>query len=392
MSKDYYKILQVDPQAEQEVIEAAFKRLARKYHPDTNKSSDATTRMQELNEAYEVLNDAAKRKQYDTRRTVSSYDTAAGEAQKRAREAEAARQKQEQERKEAEERERISKEKAKNAHDIINAKKIRDELERKAKYKKDLVWLMLLSLVGIFVISGFVIYFWPNNNPAPRTAELLTQPLLDDLNGSSLGSAKGISYVNAMDGKGAAFSQKNQSRIEYSGIPDEGTLEWWINVSRGYRYVRHDLNFDNNNALIFTTVGGDVWYPGSTWFTVNSNGTLTLDMTTTKYEGLKQTLIATGTAFRFGEWHSIGISYGSSGQYIMVDGKLVASAPQNTQRLGVGGGHSEANDIPTMGEMVSVFWDDDQFDGGFEGVIDKLRISPVQKNWVLSLEKPLSNK
>ncbi|MBI5054814.1 MAG: DnaJ domain-containing protein, partial [Chloroflexi bacterium] len=49
--KDYYEILQVSPNAELEVIEAAYKRLARKYHPDYNESPDAVQRMQELNEA-----------------------------------------------------------------------------------------------------------------------------------------------------------------------------------------------------------------------------------------------------------------------------------------------------------------------------------------------------
>jgi len=47
--KDFYKILQVDPAAETEVIAAAYKRLAQKYHPDINQSANATRRMQEIN-------------------------------------------------------------------------------------------------------------------------------------------------------------------------------------------------------------------------------------------------------------------------------------------------------------------------------------------------------
>lgn len=65
-SKDYYKILQVDPSAEPEVIASVYKRLAQKYHPDKNKSPSATRRMQEINEAYEVLSDPVKRAQYDS--------------------------------------------------------------------------------------------------------------------------------------------------------------------------------------------------------------------------------------------------------------------------------------------------------------------------------------
>lgn len=65
---DYYKILQVDATAEPEVIEGAYRRLVKKYHPDVYKAPDADRRMQSINEAYEVLSDSAKRAQYDRRR------------------------------------------------------------------------------------------------------------------------------------------------------------------------------------------------------------------------------------------------------------------------------------------------------------------------------------
>jgi len=65
---DYYRVLQVDPQAEPEVIEAAYRRLARKYHPDVNRSPDANSRMQQLNEAYEVLKDPVRRAAFDRSR------------------------------------------------------------------------------------------------------------------------------------------------------------------------------------------------------------------------------------------------------------------------------------------------------------------------------------
>ncbi|MDD5472708.1 MAG: DnaJ domain-containing protein [Candidatus Methanoperedens sp.] len=64
MDKDYYEILQVHPQAEPEVIEAAWRRLARKYHPDVNKSQNAEERMKEINIAYEILGNPERRKQY----------------------------------------------------------------------------------------------------------------------------------------------------------------------------------------------------------------------------------------------------------------------------------------------------------------------------------------
>lgn len=63
--KDYYKILGVDKKASAEEIKRAYKKLAKQYHPDTNKNSDAETKFKDLSEAYTVLGDADKRKKYD---------------------------------------------------------------------------------------------------------------------------------------------------------------------------------------------------------------------------------------------------------------------------------------------------------------------------------------
>ncbi len=63
--QDPYSVLQVDRRAEPEVIAAAYRSLARKYHPDKNDSVASTKRMQEINAAYEILRDPAKRKVYD---------------------------------------------------------------------------------------------------------------------------------------------------------------------------------------------------------------------------------------------------------------------------------------------------------------------------------------
>lgn len=63
--KTAYQILQVDPSAEQEVVDAAFKRLALKYHPDTSKAPNASDRMREIIEAHGILTDPNKRERYD---------------------------------------------------------------------------------------------------------------------------------------------------------------------------------------------------------------------------------------------------------------------------------------------------------------------------------------
>jgi preprotein translocase subunit Sec63 len=69
---DHYAVLQVDPRAEQEVIEAAYRRLATKYHPDRNHSTDAHNKMKLINAAYDVLCDPHKRMAYDRRRGLFS--------------------------------------------------------------------------------------------------------------------------------------------------------------------------------------------------------------------------------------------------------------------------------------------------------------------------------
>lgn len=62
--KDYYRILGVGRNADDKTIKSAYRKLARKYHPDVNKGQDA--RFKEINEAYEVLSDPEKRRRYDT--------------------------------------------------------------------------------------------------------------------------------------------------------------------------------------------------------------------------------------------------------------------------------------------------------------------------------------
>ncbi len=63
--KDYYEILGVSRDASADEIKRAFRKLARKYHPDINKDPGAEAKFKEINEAYEVLSDAEKRKAYD---------------------------------------------------------------------------------------------------------------------------------------------------------------------------------------------------------------------------------------------------------------------------------------------------------------------------------------
>ncbi len=65
MPKDYYDILELSRNAEPEAVKKAYRRLAKRYHPDVNKTTEAADRFKEVQEAYDVLSDTKKRKLYD---------------------------------------------------------------------------------------------------------------------------------------------------------------------------------------------------------------------------------------------------------------------------------------------------------------------------------------
>ena len=82
MRKDYYKILGVPRDADGATIKKAFRKLAKQYHPDTNNgNTEAEKKFREINEAYSVLSDEGKRKEYDKNKQGEQKFSENGESQ-----------------------------------------------------------------------------------------------------------------------------------------------------------------------------------------------------------------------------------------------------------------------------------------------------------------------
>ena len=73
MFRDYYAILEIKQNANQEEIKAAFKRQALKWHPDRNQGTDTTSKMQAINEAKLILLDTEARMKYDIEYNTYNY-------------------------------------------------------------------------------------------------------------------------------------------------------------------------------------------------------------------------------------------------------------------------------------------------------------------------------
>ena len=76
--RDYYDVLGVDKSASEAEIKSAFRKLAKKYHPDLNKEPDAAEKFKEVQEAYDVLSDEQKRKTYDQFGSAAFENNAGG--------------------------------------------------------------------------------------------------------------------------------------------------------------------------------------------------------------------------------------------------------------------------------------------------------------------------
>lgn len=82
VNKNYYKVLEIAKNATQAEIRKAYKRLSLKYHPDKNKSPNATEKFKEIGGAYAILSDKVKRQKFDREETASENHSNTNEKQK----------------------------------------------------------------------------------------------------------------------------------------------------------------------------------------------------------------------------------------------------------------------------------------------------------------------
>jgi hypothetical protein len=157
--RDYYLILQVDSSADTATINAAFRKLARKYHPDANPSSDATRAFQEINEAHAVLSNQERRATYDRERPV----VGAGDIYTRAARPAGDELK----------RQHPSRESRNKSH---HRRGVKDQATAEAarRVRRTLVWFALLASVILFALGYFAYYkIYPRivaARPAPQSA------------------------------------------------------------------------------------------------------------------------------------------------------------------------------------------------------------------------------
>lgn len=146
--KTLYELLEVSENASKEIIEKAYKVLAKKYHPDLQAEGEkleAEKKMKQINEAYEILNDEIKRKEYDLKLTEE-------------RRQEEAKRQQYQERREEQERQKQMQEQYEQRYQQAYEGYLRS-LGYKIKYKW--TWKRFRDLlITIFIIIAICIVLW----------------------------------------------------------------------------------------------------------------------------------------------------------------------------------------------------------------------------------------
>lgn len=190
--KDYYKILQVSPDAAPEVIQMAYKALAKKYHPDLNPddTEQAQEQMKELNEAFEVLSDPEKRARYNAEQKSAESASASTASQTQADTSTQKPPKQEQPQRPSQEEETASStQKAASSGASSSTSNVSSE-PSKTSFGFMEILDILLCVVFLFFVGRFAIKFFKsidsdtssNVSTSQSVEDTTEQPQVDALN------------------------------------------------------------------------------------------------------------------------------------------------------------------------------------------------------------------
>jgi DnaJ domain len=276
---DYYRILQVDQEAEPEVIQAAYRRLSLKYHPDRNQGSVAArSRMEQLNLAYEALSDPARRASYDTNR-AAALSKPAGQPASRQREV--------------------------RAHPAANRSAGAHAASQQRRARLTAI-ILLAVIAGVVVALGPVRARWSSGPSEPKrqgvaaaTAAPAPQTIRQPANGHPLADALPARFVGVW--RGTVVQGDTPNGVTYSPTMKlhparvgHGAGRYWA-VRAGHETcvfavtLRHAS--ERTIELVTRVLGGLHCAPGTVTLSLRSAGTLA-------YRWAAQGATATGTLTR----------------------------------------------------------------------------------------------
>lgn len=201
----------------------------------------------------------------------------------------------------------------------------------------------------------------------------------DNLNSSTDGEPNLITHQTTFcDGEayfnGSPISYNDYPVIRFDRqkwIPSQGTIEMLIKVQNGYTWF---FGNSNTSATIFAIDSNGL--DKSSFIVGYANGNVVFrrfNQSTQSYIDVT----ATGTAFRFNEWHVISVSYGASGTIIRVDGVNYVTNTSANYPLNNGTGFLGGANFSDGANWWGIY--------GFKGHVDKFRLSYTQSDWLLAL-------
>lgn len=220
---------------------------------------------------------------------------------------------------------------------------------------------------------------WTAASLQSNIVNIAIPPCTDNLNNNSIGTANLINYQNSFcDGEanfnGTPVSADNYPVIRYqksSWIPKQGTIEMLVKVTNGYSSF-FGISTTSATLLAIDSNGLDK----SSFIAAYSNGNISFR----RYNPATQSftdVTATGTPFRFNQWHVISVSYGSNGTVIRVNGITYVTNSTVITPMHSGNGFLGGSNFSDGANWWGIY--------GFKGQVDKIRFSYSQSDWQMAL-------